>query len=129
MKARIKATAEKKLLVINPTEEHLGKLEELTEQADAKMIITDDLDKTVGELLGEKVTAAKENDSPDCKYEALLFAGFDKKALDSFLDALKKNGVDISLKAVVTPYNRSWYIGELLCELAKEHAQFTGGDL
>lgn len=57
----------------------------------------------------------------------LLMNGFDRKGLDQFLIALRKqcaaDGVPpVALKAVITPTNRGWVFSDLAAELAKEHA-------
>ena len=44
---------------------------------------------------------------------------------DTLLDLLKQAQVNIPLKAVVTPANRSWVFGDLLAHLQEEHTAFT----
>lgn len=53
--------------------------------------------------------------------EALVFYNFDRKGLDQALAALKRGGVQVPLKAVVTEHNRGWSVARLLEELAQEH--------
>jgi hypothetical protein len=56
----------------------------------------------------------------------ILMDGLDRKGLDEFLAALRKQcaadgTAPIALKAVVTPTNRGWKFSDLARELAREH--------
>lgn len=44
--------------------------------------------------------------------------------LDAFLQGMRKAGVRIPLKAVLTPVNVTWHSRQLRDELVKEHEQF-----
>ena len=50
---------------------------------------------------------------------------FTDKDVDTLLDLMKQAQVNIPLKAVVTPSNRSWVFGDLLAHLQEEHAAVT----
>lgn len=50
----------------------------------------------------------------------LLLDGVDGELLQTLLAALKKEGVQVDYKAVVTPHNRQWTVVELLEELKRE---------
>ena len=54
-----------------------------------------------------------------------MLANFKDKDVDTLLDLLKQAQVNIPLKAVVTPANRSWVFGDLLAHLQEEHTAFT----
>ncbi len=74
---------------------------------------------------GQAPTETDVGPAPD--QPVLLLDGFDRKGLDRFLAALRKqcaaDGVPpVELKAVVTPVNRGWKFSDLVVELAKEHA-------
>ena len=56
---------------------------------------------------------------------ALVLANFKDKDVDTLLDLMKQAQVNIPLKAVVTPANRSWVFGDLLAHLQEEHTAFT----
>lgn len=58
--------------------------------------------------------------------ECLIFSGFDRSLLSKAVDALRKAGAAVDLKAVCTPSNQSWTLGALMTELAKEHEYMTG---
>ncbi len=52
----------------------------------------------------------------------LVMAGFSRAMLDAALGALRKSGVSIPLKAMLTPHNQDWSMLELIGELRREHA-------
>lgn len=59
--------------------------------------------------------------------EMLVMAGLSDRRVDAVLGALRKGKVGpIPYKAVLTAANQSWNGYELLAELKKEHARFTG---
>jgi hypothetical protein len=60
-----------------------------------------------------------ENTAPDD--ECLIISGFSGKEMDHLLGDLKKYGVEIALKCVVTAYNQGWTLCSLIEELKKEH--------
>ena len=62
---------------------------------------------------------------PEAYPSALVLANFKDKDVDTLLDLLKQAQVNIPLKAVVTPANRSWVFGDLLAHLQEEHTAFT----
>ena len=66
------------------------------------------------------------------KFITALFGDYSKKEVkrlgktkQKVLDLLKQAQVNIPLKAVVTPANRSWVFGDLLAHLQEEHTAFT----
>ncbi|MGN0481675.1 MAG: DUF3783 domain-containing protein [Lachnospiraceae bacterium] len=53
--------------------------------------------------------------------EVMVFADFDDKELDDFLDGYRQTGMEnVQLKAVVTPSNMKWTFVELYNELVRE---------
>lgn len=53
--------------------------------------------------------------------EILIFSGLENGILDQFLASYRKKGLaPISLKAIVTPFNVSWSLYQLIKELEKE---------
>ena len=69
-----------------------------------------DAGKTVAQLLGEVETRSARTLvlEPGAYPSALVLANFKDKDVDTLLDLLKQAQVNIPLKAVVTPANRSW---------------------
>ena len=86
-----------------------------------------DAGKTVAQLLGEVETKSTRTLvlEPSAYPPALVRANFKDKDVDTLLDLMKQAQVNIPLKAVVTPTNRSWVFGDLLAHLQEEHAAFT----
>ena len=86
-----------------------------------------DAGKTVAQLLGEVETSSARTLvlEPGAYPSALVLANFKDKDVDTLLDLMKQAQVNIPLKAVVTPANRSWVFGDLLAHLQEEHTAFT----
>lgn len=61
---------------------------------------------------------------------ALIVSGLrhDNGDLGAFLDAVKRGGASIPLRAMVTPTSRSWTLLELLQELRREHDAVGGAE-
>ena len=76
-----------------------------------------DAGKTVAQLLGEVETKSART--------LVLEPSFKDKDVDTLLDLMKQAQVNIPLKAVATPTNKSWVFGDLLAHLQEEHAAFT----
>ena len=59
--------------------------------------------------------------------EVILFNGFNDESLQGFLAAYRKAGIEkVTLKAVVTPYNITWTLYDLIEHLKEESAQDPG---
>lgn len=59
--------------------------------------------------------------------EVILFNGFNDESLQGFLAAYRKAGIEkVALKAVVTPYNITWTLYDLIEHLKEESAQDPG---
>ena len=87
-----------------------------------------DAGKTVAQLLGEVETKIRPHAGAGAgglSRPALVLANFKDKDVDTLLDLMKQAQVNIPLKAVVTPANRSWVFGDLLAHLQEEHTAFT----
>ena len=95
-----------------------GKLEGMAPAFGMKLLLVSPADagKTVAQLLGEVETRTA---------RTLVLANFKDKDVDTLLDLMKQAQVNIPLKAVVTPSNRSWVFGDLLAHLQEEHAAVT----
>ena len=57
--------------------------------------------------------------------ECVIFSGISSKRLDLLLKEMRRAGLDIPLKAVITAHNQSQSVEWLLKELAKEHEAVT----
>lgn len=79
--------------------------------------------QTVGSLLGRKGYDARENpEAPALAEPVLVLDGFTDKRLEILLREMKKHGVSVAYKAIVTETNIGWLFHQLYDELAREHA-------
>lgn len=79
----------------------------------------------VGVLAEGKMPDAAPWERPVPQDSALVLAYLPEPTLDAVLAALRQAGITIALKAVLTPHNARWPLGQLLEELAREHAAFA----
>ena len=78
--------------------------------------------QTVGCLLGRKGFDARENpEAPTLAEPMLVLDGFTDKRLEILLREMKKHGVSVPYKAIVTETNIGWIFHQLYEELAREH--------
>ena len=54
----------------------------------------------------------------------IIFCGFSSYQLDGILSKLKKEDIDIPLKAIETKDNMEWSVDHLYYELVKEHMHY-----
>lgn len=64
--------------------------------------------------------AAAETVSEDFGEEFMLLCGFDQKSLDAVLNFMRKNKMNVSLKAMLTDTNKNWTLGRLIKEISAE---------
>ena len=106
-----------------------GILEGMAPAFGMKLLVVSPADagRTVAQLLGEVETKTARTLvlEPGAYPPALVLANFKDKDVDTLLDLMKQAQVNIPLKAVVTPANRSWVFGDLLAHLQEEHTAFT----
>ena len=57
--------------------------------------------------------------------QCLILSGIQRKNIQHILDEIKSSGLNIPLKAMVTPTNQSWILSDLISELEKEHEYMT----
>lgn len=127
MKSRIKK--ESTLLIGYMINE--SKIETLSKIADSMKITL----KLVGkESAGEKIGfLAGFNDFTKCdkipeniiEDECLIMSGFSNKSMDKLLFEMKSNNINFPLKCIVTQYNQSWTLNDLIEELKKEHEKMN----
>lgn len=94
-------------------------------QFTAKPIRSNDAGKTVGMLTGIPGASAKTEKLPAGYVlpELLIFRDLGDTALDLFLAAYRKSGIQpVALKAVVTQHNTDWTLYALIEELQQERA-------
>ena len=81
----------------------------------------------VGVLAGYEGEAAQLYFGRAPQEPVLVMAGFSSAQLDGLLAALRRAGVVIPLKAVLTEHNRNWSMLALMEELQREHAAMHPG--
>ena len=87
-----------------------------------KNVAPEAVGQTVGCLLGRKGFDARENPEAPTLAEPMLFLdGFTDKRLEILLREMKKHGVSVPYKAIVTETNIGWIFHQLYEELAREH--------
>ncbi len=91
-----------------------------------------DLSRTIGEITGlmKSRTAAEKSAAVIPAFyqmpEVMLCFGMTGERLDTFLKVWKMSGIQpVGLKAMVTPYNMSWALVDLIDELKKEQRKFA----
>ena len=79
--------------------------------------------QSVGYLAGVKGMEEKPEkyEGEELEKEMIVFAGLGKQKLDEMLKAMRKVGVRVEYKAVLTETNCTWTVPELYQELAAEH--------
>lgn len=58
--------------------------------------------------------------------EMLVLCGFTEARLDALLQGMRRSGIRIALKAILTEHNCGWPLLQLYEELLHEHAVMTG---
>lgn len=87
-----------------------------------KNVPSEAVGQTIGCLLGRKGYDARENpEAPSLAEPVLVLDGFTDKRLEILLREMKKSGVSIPYKAIVTETNLGWLFHQLYDELAEEH--------
>ena len=126
MKAIVKNVGNKKIIGIN-VEEYKIQLEQIAEMNGCKFELAENNcgDFTLGELSGEDEKTTKESKTV-IEDSILIFSGLGGRNLDRLLNMLRMNNVLVSLKAVVTQYNRKWTVSKLRDEIKKEHELMNG---
>ncbi|MGE1062408.1 DUF3783 domain-containing protein [Megasphaera paucivorans] len=136
----------KMILAINFIPERIKQLKllALLTKSQIRIVTENDMDKTVGELLGfteeeiENISALKKQEEKkdipenqelmaamEVTKEAIILCGFDSSALNVLLNGIRRGPLkNIPLKAGVTPNNISWNIYTILQEISKEHDYF-----
>ena len=93
---------EKKLLILTAEETHLS--------------------QTVGELVSGNTLPSGDGAAgaaPDASFA--LLCGLGDRQLDRLLAAMRRNGVHVPYKAVLTEHNRDWTLGQLIDAVVQEH--------
>lgn len=78
-----------------------------------------------GETVGKLVSANAATDAPPPETapeaEFMLLCGLGDRQLDRLLANMRRAGVSVPYKAVLTEHNKNWKLCQLIEEVAKEH--------
>ena len=81
-------------------------------------VAKEDMNKKVGELFDLDL---RENSPVEDENKLMVFSDFDRNILQDFLIALKKEGVMVDHKCVLTETNAAWTFDFLMGHIADEH--------
>ena len=84
------------------------------------------LDVTAGELASTNAAATGETPETVPEAEFMLLCGLGNQQLDRLLAAMRRAGVYVPYKAVLTEYNKEWKLCKLIEEVAQEHELMKG---
>jgi len=93
---------------------------------DEMKILTLSVDEAqAGETVGKLVSANAATDAPPPETapeaEFMLLCGLGDRQLDRLLANMRRAGVSVPYKAVLTEHNKNWKLCQLIEEVAKEH--------
>ena len=95
-------------------------------------IAPEQVNEQVGALAGiagfEKANAKPATDpntAAKLQEEMLVLCNFSEARLDALLQGMRRSGIRIALKAMLTESNASWTFLQLYEELSEEHARMT----
>ncbi|MGN0302209.1 MAG: DUF3783 domain-containing protein [Anaerotardibacter sp.] len=60
--------------------------------------------------------------------EFILFNNVPSKNIQAFLTLSKERDCQVAHKAIITKFNKTWPLHELMVQIAQEHAQLTGNN-
>lgn len=94
-----------------------------------KVIPEEDYGKRIGYLAGMKELGSDDTEGKRAELtgELLVMAGLSGHRVDEVLRGIRKSGIYIPYKAVLTPSNQIWNVWELFEEVRKEHEKMNGG--
>ena len=89
-------------------------------------VAPEQLNVTAGELASTNAAATGETPETVPEAEFMLLCGLGERQLDRLLAAMRRAGVYVPYKAVLTEYNREWKLCKLIAEVAQEHELMKG---
>lgn len=114
----------KKILLYGLEEEKTKITENVAKEfgIEINKITKNNLDKKVGELFNLDL---RENEIEEGQDQLMVFSDFDRNILQDFLIALKKEGVMVDHKCVLTETNENWTFAFLMGHIRDEHRVVT----
>ena len=133
MKARIvRPAVPAGVLVYGMAPEMEERLRAILEERGLPMrrVAPEECGQTVGHLAGCSGYAAGPKEDArgeETPLPCMVMGGLAERQLDDLLAAMRRAGVEVPLKAVVTAHNIGWRFADLLRELRREREKFGGG--
>lgn len=128
MRSRIRAAYPETVMLFYIDEEKQKAVSDVMEKLSVRVIVPEreKYGCTVGYLAG--FAGFPETDPAEIgrEGELMIFAGISSKRLDTLLAALRKSGISIRFKAVVTAANQSFTIPELMEHMYAEETSLKG---
>lgn len=114
----------KKILLYGLEEEKTKITEDVAREfgIEINKITKNNLDKKVGDLFDLDL---RENEIEEGQDQLMVFSDFDRNILQDFLIALKKEGVMVDHKCVLTETNENWTFAFLMGHIKDEHRVVT----
>ena len=121
--------AKQKIIFMNVAESKISKIRPVLGLMgiEAEMIDASRLGDVVGYIAypEQYENTAAEAVSEDFGEEFMLLCGFDRKNLDAVLNFMRKNKMNVSLKAMLTDTNKKWTLSRLIKEISAERQMLT----
>lgn len=119
-----------KILLFNINTDDMEKIKRIVLPMHIKVINIKPADykETIGTLikLDKNKTSTDHPFTGDIPDESLmLFCNIPDKKMDKILLNIKKNNIQITYKAILTPYNANWTVLRLFLEMEREHIAYT----
>ena len=86
-----------------------------------RVVLEEDWTAPLGALAGLETEAPAAEDAAALTGEMLVMCGLTEGGIQAVVLALRKAGVYVPYKAVLTPYNKDWSAAALFAELYREH--------
>lgn len=116
-----------KILLFHAEQRTITKIQKLAENKRIRFICVDSEDyyKSLGDLAGipSEAVPGEEEILPDSS--VMVFCNVTEKHFNKLLFELRRSGISIDYKAVLTETNRYWTIGRLYPELVKERKRYA----
>jgi hypothetical protein len=127
MKSRISVKKDSVIAVYGFDNNKLKSLKDVAFRYNIRLKTVSESEKnmTVSEIIKNNYDSADEILFDDNILSCMLMSDIESKTMDRLLDDIRKNKLDIPLKAVVTPYNLKWKFSKLIEELEKEYENFS----
>lgn len=116
-----------RVLVFQMKDGNLEKLKKTAGNMRIKMLVVEkgNFKQVVGDLLEQKRNPLTDSYEGEAAAGSMIVMdGFSDKRLDAFLNALKREQIQIDYKAVTTTVNKKWTVLQMYLEMEKERLAY-----